>query len=92
MAMMPAMPMPEAEMPEAQETGDLTEGYCIELSVLPDGTFKVSGPGPLKDDEYEEGADFTSIGDALKDVLRIIKENPPKGEDQANFEAGYAAR
>ena len=94
---MPDMPMSDAETPA--EGGDLAQGYCIEISVLPDGSFKVSGPEALEveaaadqgEAPYSEvGEDFTSIGEALKQVLTLIKQNPVGGEAQANFEAGYA--
>ena len=104
MAPMPAAAMPDAETPAedqaegGEEAGDLSQGYCIELSVLPDGTFKVSGPEPLQEEAAEEqgeapgseaGEDFESIGEALKGVLTIIKQNPVGDSDQANFEAGF---
>lgn len=93
-----AMPA-ETAMPE-ETAGDMSQGYVIELSVLPDGTFKVSGPEPLEVEAAEEegapgsemGEDFASIGDALKGVLMMIKQNPVGGDDQQQFEAGYASR
>jgi len=99
MAMMPAMPASDAgAMPMGGGAGDLSQGYCLELSVLPDGTFKVSWPEAIedkaKDDEgeapYSEiGEDFTSIGEALKAIIGKIKDNPVGGDAQKNFEAGY---
>ena len=102
-----AAAMPDAETaPDdqaeggAEEAGDLSQGYCLELSVLPDGTFKVSGPEPLAEEADEEqgeaagseaGQDFTSIGEALKAILSAIKANPVGGSDQSQFEAGYGA-
>ena len=82
----------------ADAAADLTQGYCIEVSVLPDGTFKVSGPEPLAAEAAEEqgeagseiGQDFDSIGGALKGVMDIVKANPVGDNEQANFEAGYS--
>lgn len=94
-----AMPAAPAGAPgEAEQGSDLAQGFCIEISVLPDGTYKVSGPEPLADEAAEEqgeagselGQDFDSIGAALKQVLQVIKDNPLGDSDQANFEAGYA--
>lgn len=101
MAMMPAMPMPEEEQ-EIEETpaGGLEQGYTIELSCLPDGTFKVSEPEPLEveaeDDTGEApgsemGEDFATIGEALKAIIGKIKENPVGNDGQKSFEAGYQA-
>lgn len=92
---------PQADMPvdePASATPDLSQGYCIEVSVLPDGTFKVSGPEPLAEEAAEEqgepgsemGEDVESIGEALKAVLAIVKANPVGDSAQASFEAGYA--
>lgn len=80
------------------ESTSLSQGYSIELSVLPDGTFKVSGPEPLAAEAAEEqgepgsemGEDFDDIKAALKGMLGIIKANPV-GDDQAQFNAGYTA-
>lgn len=101
MADMPSAPMPaepaEAEAPPM--AGDMSQGYCLELSVLPDGTFKVSGPEPLKDEAAEEqgeaysemGQDYDSIGAALKGVLEILKANPVGDSEQKQFDAGFSA-
>lgn len=79
--------------------GDLSQGYCIEISVLPDGTFKVSGPEPLAAEAKEEtgeagsktGEDFDGIAEALKGVIQIVKANPVGGDPNAQFDAGYKA-
>lgn len=91
-SMMPDMPMSDAGMP-AEDTleADTTQGYCIELYVMPDGTFTVSGPEAMdKMKEMEEGEEFSSIGEALKQVLMLIKQNPVGDSGQKSFEAGYA--
>ena len=95
---MAEMPMEEpAEAMEEPATGDVSQGYSIDISCLPDGSYQVSGPEPLAEEAAEEtgapgsemGETFDSIGAALKEVLRIAKENP-MGSDQASFEAGYS--
>jgi hypothetical protein len=102
MANMPVDPADEsstATPSPASAGGDLSQGYCIEVSVLPDGTFKVSGPEPLQEEAAEEqgeepgsemGQDYDSIGGALKGVLTIVKDNPVGDSGQKAFEAGYA--
>lgn len=102
--MTPTMPMPAGAMPDEEivpEGRGLEAGYTIELSILPDGIFKVSGPEPLvveaaRDEgvppRSEMGEDFTSVGEALKQILSVIKDNPVGDTDEAQFEAGYGAR
>lgn len=96
------MDAPITEMPSpAAAAGDVSQGYCIDISVLPDGSFKVSGPEPLEAEAAEDageapgsemGTDFDSIGAALKGVLDIIKQNPVGESADAQLEAGYASR
>ena len=96
----PAMPADDAAA--GGDSEDLTQGYVIEISCLPDGTYKVSGPEPLQEEAQEEqgetpdaddkGEDFDSIGAALKGVLQMIKDNPMGDNAQSQFEAGYASR
>lgn len=94
----PMTAAPDAEAPA--ESTDLSQGYCIELSVMPDGTFKVSGPEPLQEEAEEEqgepgseaGQDFDSIAEAMKGVLRIIKANPVGKDEQADFNAGFQSQ
>jgi len=81
----------------APAESDLSKGYTIELSVLPDGTYQLSPPEPLEDEAEEEmgeagsevGETFPSIGEALKAMLRMIKTNPVGEDGQAQFGAGY---
>lgn len=88
--------MEEPTMEEGAE-GDLTQGYTIEVSCLPDGTYKVSGPEPLAVEAAEEtgapgsetGQDFDSIGAALKGIMDLIKQNPMGSDGQKAFEAGF---
>jgi hypothetical protein len=93
------MPMDEnmGESPEATEAApaaDLSAGFCVEIHVTPDGSFFVVGPEPIDEAEEqgEQGESFDSIGAALKELLRIVRENPITGGEQADFDAGYLAR
>ena len=96
----PAMPEAEAMSPmsPAPAGGDLSQGYCVEVHVLPDGTFGMSGPEPLEM-EAAEGENpsgdqqFQSVGEALQAVLAVIRDNPVGGAPaaEAEMEAGYAA-
>jgi hypothetical protein len=78
--------------------GDLTQGYVIEVSVLPDGSFNVGAPEPLQEEAEEEngeetsdsGQSYPSIGAALKQVLLLIQENPVSGSADAQFQAGFS--
>ena len=84
---------------------DLSQGYVIEVSVLPDGTFQVSPPEPLSEEAKEENADageepgsekgdtYEIIAEALKGIIKVVKANPVGGADagQAQFDAGYNA-
>ncbi len=94
------IPTPEAAPtgqlpPEAP--GDMSQGYTIEISVLPDGTFSVSSE-PLQAEATEEtgepgsetGQSAKSIGDALKIVLDIYKNSGTASNEQADFMSGFA--
>ena len=101
----PAAAAPAADPDADQGADDLSKGYVVELSCMPDGTYSVSGPEPLSEEQSEEsaggdagsdaddqGQTFDSIGAALKGVLDIIKQNPMSGNDQDQFNAGYAGK
>lgn len=88
--------MPDA--PAGDEAGK-SLAYCIELYVYADGTFRVaketSGQEKAEHEATgtEEGAggqDYQSLGDALKGVLDLVKQNPVSGGAQSQFEAGLA--
>ena len=88
----------ETAAPEEAEPASLDQGYSLEISVLPDGTFQVSPPEALEIEAQEEEGDapgsdigetFESVGELLKGILSVIKANPAGGSDQQNFEAGY---
>ena len=95
------MEEPGAETQEAAGAGDLSQGYVIEVTCKSDGTFVVTGPEPVQEEAVEENAGgegdmaegevLDSIGAALKEVLRITKENPMSGGEAENMEAGYGA-
>jgi len=98
----PAMEQAAPDDAAAPEEGDLSQGYTLELSCLPDGTFQLSPPESLKaeaDEEQGEGGEpgseagetFDSIGAALKAMLKAIKDNPLGGDGQQAFDAGYGA-
>ena len=81
---------PEGMGMPPDEAGGMSQGYCIELYVLPDGTFTVSGPEAMPTMKGMEGKEtYDSIGAALKGVLELIKQNPIGGEAGEQFEAGY---
>ena len=83
MALMDAASVSPDVAAPASAGGDLSQGYCIEVSVLPDGSYAVGAPGPLK--EYADAQNFDSIGAALKGVLEVIKENPVAGDDNTQL-------
>jgi len=91
MAEEPAMMGEDAMM--AEDTA-MAEGYVIEIIVKADGSFAVSkeelraeaeeGPG-------EEAMSYDSLGQAMKAVMDIVKQNPVGESEQSQFDAGYAA-
>ena len=89
---------PDPMMDEGETaSGDISQGYSLEISVLPDGTFKLGAPEPLEVEAEEEtgapgeelGEDFPSIGGLMKALLEVVKRNPVGGDEQQNFEAGF---
>jgi len=92
--------MPQGmEAPDASmgEDGGKTLAYCVEVYVYADGTFRVTKEAPEAEEAEHEaagteegagGQDFQSLGEALKGVLDIIKQNPVSGGAQSQFEAG----
>ena len=94
----PAMADPakadDAAMADDAAKTDETEGYVIEIIVKADGSFAVSkeelqaeaeeGPG-------EEAMSYDSLGQAMKAVMDIVKQNPVGESEQSQFDAGYAA-
>lgn len=87
-----------AQDDDTGEQGVAGQGICIEIQVLPDGTFNVSSE-PLQEEAEEEncesgeekGQTASSIGDALKIVLSLYRENAPSDSTaQQQFQAGYS--
>ena len=98
----PAMPEEPIEpMGDDAGMGDMTQGYCVELTVKSDGTFAVSGPEPIEQEAAEEDAELgaaageedaevlDNIGAALKAILDLVKANPVGESEQGNFDAGF---
>lgn len=83
-----------APMDEAPE-GDMSQGYCIEISVLSDGTFNVRVE-PLKDESAETGTpepagkSVKDIGEALKAALMIYQNQGKDVDQEAEFNAGMS--
>ena len=87
------------------DQGEAPQGYCVELHVKADGTFTVEGPEPESEEQQEPSAapaegsaapaegekSFPSLGEALKAVLEIVRQNPIGQSEQEGFEAGYAS-
>ena len=98
----PAMMTDDAMVEDTAMTDDtammdeteMAEGYVIEIIVKADGSFAVSkedlraeaeeGPG-------EEAVSYDNLGQALKAVMDIVKQNPVGESEQSQFDAGYAA-
>lgn len=97
MADMPDEPEMQDNATEEAAEPSTAGGYCVELHVYPDGSFGVSGPEPL-DTEEEQGEEergagdkFSSLTDALKALLSVVKENPVGESEQSQFDAGYTS-
>lgn len=77
--------MPDEKMEDYSEQ-NLSEGYCIKITVRPDG-FSVSDPKPIEQDEYNQSdetiPDLTAM---LKNVMAVIEENPLEGSESEGFD------
>jgi hypothetical protein len=89
--------MPTDEFPPGEQVPvgpDQSQGYLVEIKVLADGTFQVKQETMQIEPEEaaaageETGENFDNLGDALKEVIRIVRDNPVGESEQANFEAG----
>lgn len=101
MATMPDDEMTEApEAPDAEmQEGEVDDGsYCIEIKVMPDGTFTVGVESSAYEaaeeqgaeaagESKEEGKSYGSIKEALTAVLDIVK-NKGSASDSAPLERG----
>lgn len=90
-------PMKNNPLTEEPSTSpsDLTKGYCVKLHVYGDGSFGVGEPEPMDDEaESNDDGDDAHIPDltaALKRLLNVVKTNPIGDDEEAQFDAGYAA-
>lgn len=83
------------EAPEAPD--DMSQGYVIEVSVLPDGTFTVDTE-PLQEEAQEEngepaegpGKTYQSKGEVLKAVLDLINNNGQADDSNEQFQSGFS--
>lgn len=77
--------MPDEKMEDYSEQ-NLSEGYCIKITVKPEG-FIVSDPKPIEEDEYNQSdetiPDLTAM---LKNVMAVIQENPLEGSESEGFD------
>ena len=89
-----------SDMQEAPAEAEPTnQGYTIEISVLPDGTFSVSSES-IETEAVEEtgepgsevGQQAKSFGEALKIALDIYKADGNLGNAQADFMAGFTEK
>lgn len=82
-AMMGATPADDAAM---------AEGYVIEIMVKADGTFEVAKSdmkSEVEEAPSEDTMSYDSLGQALKGVMDIIKNNPISASEQSQFDAGF---
>jgi hypothetical protein len=76
------------------EDAPMDEGYVIEIVVKADGTFAVSKEDlrvEAAEGEGEEAMSYDSLGQALKAVMDLVKNNPVSESEQSQFDAGYGA-
>ena len=97
MATAPLNPMPSAmdNMPADGGATDAPAGYCIEIYVMPGGTFKVKKEmkeePPMMEEAGTPEMTADNIGDALKLVLDILEK---EGSDMADeqFDEGFGTK
>lgn len=68
------------------------QGYCIELHVLADGSYRVFTEPlntPEEQDEAGKGKSFDSIGAALKEVLDIVKAGGEQENEEEDMNEGF---
>lgn len=87
---------PEMDAPE----DDMSQGYCIEICVLPDGTFTVDSE-PLPQESAEENAEggqetpsapLKDIGAAFKKALMIFQNQGKDVDEEAAFNEGASSK
>lgn len=75
-------------MPDIQPQIDPAQGFCIEVSCLPDGTFNVSVE-PLEQESAEmegPGHEAASIDEALAAAMEIYRQVSGGGESEESEE------
>jgi len=88
--MMPEQGMTQPE--QGMEQPAQEQGYCIEIHVLADGSYRVfteSLDSPEEQDEAGKGKPFPSIGEALKEVLDIVKAGGEQENEDEDMAEGY---
>jgi hypothetical protein len=96
-SMAPAMGSdPEAVMDAPEESAG--DGYEAVICVYPDGTYRVKKKpleadkaGPDAAQDQASGEEYTSLEDALRGIMRLIKANPVGESTHENFQSGFAA-
>lgn len=89
------MEEPEMELAEEKEAPtSFQEGYCIKITVKPDG-FMVSDPEPINETSYEsqDSDDSEVIPDKVtmvKHLLHVLSENPIGADAEAQLQEGFA--
>ena len=92
---MPQTDMQEESQGAAQNSPpSLSDGYLIQIAVHTNG-FTIEGPLPLpaepSDADREQAEDVSTLTDALKHVLAIVKENPLTNDANEQMKAGFTA-
>lgn len=71
---------------------DPAQGFCIEISCLPDGTYNVSIE-PLQSESAEPGESageqVSSFEDAIKSAISLYQKTSG-GDDSSEFDAGFS--
>lgn len=81
-------PMEEDDAASAG-VADMSQGYVVEVACMADGSYTVTGPKPMAEPAGDEET-YQTLGDALKAVMVVVKENPMQN-DNAQMRAGYDA-
>ena len=87
-----AMMADDAMMAAEEEVAP--EGYVIEIMVKGDGTFEVAKADLKMEAEEmvaEDTMSYDSLGQAMKAVIDLVKNNPISASEQSQFDAGFEA-
>lgn len=78
----------------SQQEIDTSQGFCIEISCLPDGTYNVSVES-LQSESAEPGesagAQVSSFEEAIKAAISLYQKTSG-GDDSSEFEAGFSGK